>query len=506
MLKLFWKNKFTFTFVVLLIGLASFSNVYASKFLQIIIDGTLSGNAPFRFVLLFAGFGFSAGFVLFIENFFERYLKKNFRLELKNNITSHMACETKESHNADKTKYYELFINHFEHFASESTGSFFDAIYNLCLIVFGIVTMYFIFPPFIIFSVLSMFFSGLIFSYVNKKMDVLSNNFVKERSNYYEYVQDILTGHFTIFINRQKKFFTRLTNKNFSHYQDARCNYNVKREWLSTIIYLPYNIFDNAMIIFLFYSILQNWTTIGSLSAVFGLSAFIGSAFENLFYNIVSIRSGLSVLDKKYFTAKKLEPVSISQKAKITSLEVKNLNIAYDENKVFENFNLSLKPGLHYMQAESGSGKSTLLKLITKELPVLENTIFLNGIDINDFSEDEIAEKISYVPQENFILEGTIEENLFDTAQNKKSELEIASAENLASRFENTALTEKSIPIGETRRINIARGLDLKKDLIILDEPFRNLEKEIVEKMKARLSAIEDKIIIAVSHEKGEKM
>ena len=52
------------------------------------------------------------------------------------------------------------------------------------------------------------------------------------------------------------------------------------------------------------YFILKGKATVGSVAGILGLSALISSSFENLFYNIVSIRSGLLILDKKYFKVK----------------------------------------------------------------------------------------------------------------------------------------------------------------------------------------------------------
>ncbi|EMB32910.1 ATP-binding cassette domain-containing protein [Treponema denticola] len=505
MLKLLKKNKFLFGITFVLVAITAFLNTYSSKILQITIDKTVEGNGKIEYVLLFAAFGFFAALVLFIENLAETKLRKDCRLTLRNNIANYMAFENRIEHYQDKTKYYELFINSCDYFSSEAICNLMDALYNINAIMFGLVTMYFIFPPFIIFCFVSMSCSFLMFKKIDPKLDELSNTFIEKRSGYYNYIQDILTGHFTIFINRAKKYFVQRTKKEFENYENYRYKYNANRDLLLDIVNFPSILITVLMIIFLFYFILKGKTTLGSLAAVLGLNALISSSFENLFYNVISIRSGLLILDKKYFEVKNhLSETKITTKP-LTSIEIKNLNFSYGDNPVFTDFNISLKNGFYYLQAESGKGKSTLIKLITKELPAPDNSIFINGKDINSYTEDELISEISYIPQENFIINGSIEENLFTSVEEKQKELDLVCAFTLANTLhEKGSLDEKSISGGETRRLNLARNLDLSKSVIILDEPFKNVEREIYKKIEQNLMRIADKIIIAVTHEKIE--
>ena len=505
MLKLLKKNKFLFGITFVLVAITAFLNTYSSKILQITIDKTVEGNGKIEYVLLFAAFGFFAALVLFIENLAETKLRKDCRLTLRNNIANYMAFENRIEHYQDKTKYYELFINSCDYFSSEAICNLMDALYNINAIMFGLVTMYFIFPPFIIFCFVSMSCSFLMFKKIDPKLYELSNTFIEKRSGYYNYIQDILTGHFTIFINRAKKYFVQRTKKEFENYENYRYKYNANRDLLLDIVNFPSILITVLMIIFLFYFILKGKTTLGSLAAVLGLNALISSSFENLFYNVISIRSGLLILDKKYFEVKNhLSETKITTKP-LTSIEIKNLNFSYGDNPVFTDFNISLKNGFYYLQAESGKGKSTLIKLITKELPAPDNSIFINGKDINSYTEDELISEISYIPQENFIINGSIEENLFTSVEEKQKELDLVCAFTLANTLhEKGSLDEKSISGGETRRLNLARNLDLSKSVIILDEPFKNVEREIYKKIEQNLMRIADKIIIAVTHEKIE--
>ena len=178
MLQLLKKNKFLFTITFVLVSITAFLDTYSSKILQITIDKTIKGNGKIEYVFIFAAFGFLAGLIIFIENLAETKLRKDCRLTLRNNIANYMAFENRIEHYQDKTKYYELFINSCDYFSSEAICNLMDALYNINAIMFGLVTMYFIFPPFIIFCFVSMAFSFLMFKKIDTKHDEISNTFI----------------------------------------------------------------------------------------------------------------------------------------------------------------------------------------------------------------------------------------------------------------------------------------------------------------------------------------
>ena len=85
------------------------------------------------------------------------------------------------------------------------------------------------------------------------------------------------------------------------------------------------------------------------------------------------------------------------QESKIKHIEIQNLNFSFDTfRNIIEGANLILNENEKILIiGESGTGKSTFAKTLTKLYKVENNTIFLNGVDINNISEDTIRKTLS---------------------------------------------------------------------------------------------------------------
>ena len=60
----------------------------------------------------------------------------------------------------------------------------------------------------------------------------------------------------------------------------------------------------------------------------------------------------------------------------------------------------------------TGSGKSTVLNLIPRFYDVTEGAVKMDGVDIRDITQEELRERIGYVPQKGVLFSGTIASNL----------------------------------------------------------------------------------------------
>lgn len=193
-------------------------------------------------------------------------------------------------------------------------------------------------------------------------------------------------------------------------------------------------------------------------------------------------------------------------------LKVEDLQFYYDEdNIVLDNLNISFKKGkLIGIIGESGCGKSTLLKLLLGLYETKKGKISIEFNNYNVFSKD-LRKYISYVPQDNFLMSGTIKENLLKGNKNATME-EMIEATKKANIYDvivdlpngfDTILGESGsgVSLGQAQRIAIARALIRKNPIIILDEPTASLdletEKIILETLK---ELAKEYICILVAH------
>ncbi len=168
-------------------------------------------------------------------------------------------------------------------------------------------------------------------------------------------------------------------------------------------------------------------------------------------------------------------------------LKVENIKSGYDDRIVLNDISFQLRENEFVgMIGPNGSGKTTLARSITKVLPLLHGEILYKGVNTKTMSLNEIARKISFVPQQiNTVFSLTVfdfvmmwrfphinrfkEETKKDIGIVRKS-LELTDTINFLSRD----LDE--ISSGEKQRVLIAKALAQEPELLILDEPTSKLD------------------------------
>lgn len=133
----------------------------------------------------------------------------------------------------------------------------------------------------------------------------------------------------------------------------------------------------------------------------------------------------------------------------------------------------------------TGSGKSTIAKLILRFHDVTGGSIELNGCDIRQLSQQELRDRIAYVPQKAWLFSGTIADNLRNgkadaTEEEMNHALSIAQADfvetlrgGLQARVSQGGTNFSG---GQKQRLSIARALMKHADLYIFDDSFSALD------------------------------
>jgi len=197
---------------------------------------------------------------------------------------------------------------------------------------------------------------------------------------------------------------------------------------------------------------------------------------------------------------------------------LKDVNFIYPENnsKILNDVNLEItKNEIIGISGESGSGKSTLVSLITGLLKPTSGDIFLDDI-VNIHKLDNInswQKKIGYVPQNIFIHDSSIIENIafgidkkFIDIEKIINLLEKMQLNDLAKDIKNDkhfSLGEYGDKIsgGQKQRLGIARALYEEPEILILDESTSALDKLNEEKIINDLLNLKNKVtVIIISH------
>ncbi len=194
-------------------------------------------------------------------------------------------------------------------------------------------------------------------------------------------------------------------------------------------------------------------------------------------------------------------------------LSVRNISFTYSyDRKVFEKFSMEIKEGsFTAVVGESGCGKSTLAKLLLGFYPLEKGSIFIDGKDYSKLTLKEIRERISYVPQEPYLYETTIAENIsygrYGASQDEIiAAAKAANAHNFIIKLPNgynTILGERGNTLsgGERQRIAIARAVIRNTPVIILDEATSALDNESESLVQEAIKALKGKhTILMIAH------
>jgi len=171
------------------------------------------------------------------------------------------------------------------------------------------------------------------------------------------------------------------------------------------------------------------------------------------------------------------------------TVEFRNVSFRYPgaEEDVLHNISFTAQPGqTTAFLGTTGSGKSTIVSLIPRFYEVTDGAIYVNGVDIRSITQQNLRDRIGYIPQKSSLFSGTIESNL-RYADEDASEEELKLATDIAQVTEfiiakpeglqsEVAQGGANVSGGQKQRLAIARALVKKAPIYIFDDSFSALD------------------------------
>jgi len=209
----------------------------------------------------------------------------------------------------------------------------------------------------------------------------------------------------------------------------------------------------------------------------------------NIFTQVQSANAGLKkvfeLLDTPVDCAESSHPVDLPESG---ILRVQNLNFAYDDKvMVLSDINLELGESEKLaLVGPTGAGKSTLAKLMARLYDPLSGAVSFGNIDLREARTESLRERIVVVPQEGFLLNASIIENIrlarpSATDQEVVSALEAIGVHERFAELEDgleTRVNERGarLSAGERQLISIARAALADPVVLVLDEATSSLD------------------------------
>jgi ATP-binding cassette subfamily B protein len=203
-------------------------------------------------------------------------------------------------------------------------------------------------------------------------------------------------------------------------------------------------------------------------------------------------------------------------------IEMHNLSFRYVEadqtdepgkrDNLLDEINLSIMEGQFVaLVGPSGGGKSTLIKILMGLYPIDENMLVVKGKSLSSYPLQDLRDLMAYVPQDAYLFDGTIEENIRYGNPEAAQEDVIAAARSAHAHdfimeqpdgYE-TLVGERGAKLsgGQRQRIAIARALLKDAPLLLLDEATSALDSESEDVVQKALDTLmEGRTTIAIAH------
>lgn len=174
------------------------------------------------------------------------------------------------------------------------------------------------------------------------------------------------------------------------------------------------------------------------------------------------------------------------------TIEFKNVSFKYPDADEYLLKDISFKANKGEIVAfigSTGSGKSTLVNLIPRFYDTTEGEVLVDGINVKEYTQEFLHNKIGYVPQKAVMFNGTISSNVAygDNGKEKanlekiKEAIEVAQGKDFVEKMENTyeghiAQGGTNVSGGQKQRLAIARAIARNPEIYIFDDSFSALD------------------------------
>ncbi|HJS54907.1 MAG TPA: ABC transporter ATP-binding protein, partial [Chitinophagaceae bacterium] len=354
-----------------------------------------------------------------------------------------------------------------------------------------------------------------VFFYIKKRLAVTKKSIQASNEKSFQYLLDALKGYVEGNIYQRNNFFLH-------RFSLARQIFSKHLFESLSVQTMPNRIIETFAVLGLFILIvIANWSGINDSSTIITIGAFMAAAYK-IIPGIVKIINASGQMRAYEFSVNDLETFSPKlksedmgrQPAPINTVELQNLNFQYAGNHVLKGFSLSVKKGDFIgITGKSGKGKTTILNLLLGFLSPSEGKILINDSCVSAKEIENYWPRISYVRQQSFFIHDTILRNI--TLEEKKYDKErFQSALKISGLCDfikqspdghNKMITEngKNISGGQQQRIAIARALYKNAELILLDEPFNELDEgsTVILAQHFKEMSIAGKTVIMISHD-----
>ncbi len=242
---------------------------------------------------------------------------------------------------------------------------------------------------------------------------------------------------------------------------------------------------------------------LSSKLALFGDMIVFSSYAMQVIMSFLMLAMIFMILPRASVSAKRINEVldttlkiedgtEIKETSEVGTVEFKNVSFKYPDAEEYLLKNISFKANKGETVAfigSTGSGKSTLINLVPRFYNVTEGEVLVDGINVKEYKQEELHNKIGYVPQKAVMFHGTVSSNVTYgengrekiTEDKMKEAIRVAQATDFVEKMDDKYLSHiaqggTNISGGQKQRLAIARAIARDPEIYIFDDSFSALD------------------------------
>ena len=245
--------------------------------------------------------------------------------------------------------------------------------------------------------------------------------------------------------------------------------------------------------------------TVGQFVQFIAYLAILAGPVLSLSWTVMLVQQGLASW-KRVREVLSSEPQIVEPRQPVPriasggDIEFRSVTFGYNDRPVLRNVNLRIPAGATAaLVGETGSGKTTLVNLLVRLFDPWEGQVTLGGVDVRQFSLEELREAVGFVSQESFLFSDPLRENLSYGRSNPPHEeleqvIETSQLVNDLPQFTHgldTLIGERGMTLsgGQKQRVALARALLKRPQILVLDDALAHVDTYTEEQILQRLQA-----------------
>lgn len=340
---------------------------------------------------------------------------------------------------------------------------------------------------------------------LQNKLKVATDNYTEGMNKYLDFVQDVMQGVQEIRMYGAFTFFRNIHDELNKNAEKLRMKTKMMNYLNAVVSMFVGSISFTAVIVACGYLTLRGEITIGVMLAVIQLMNSVASPIGAIASEIGEI-SSTKELAKRYQDVTPANETVSEDKKPVKRIDVSNVSFAYDEqHTVLNDISLSFEHGKKYaIVGESGSGKSTFAKVLAGLNKDFDGNIIMINADGSKVKMPCDNNHIQYVSQEPYLFKLSAADNVyFGKPESKERMRDRMGRRGISKLFANSSVSlanRDSISGGQKQRLVIARALYHNPDVLILDEPTANLDRQNTLQTMRYITEAKCGILIVITH------